>query len=121
MIVAALLLVPVAFRAPGPGLVPRLLSTRSLAFLGLVSYGFYLYHYAVVGLVDDHITGGLDFGSAGRFWACVAIAVPATIAMGTLSWYLVESPALRFKRKLGRGQPAPRGTVADPAPRAPAA
>jgi peptidoglycan/LPS O-acetylase OafA/YrhL len=121
VVVAALLLVPVAFREAGPGLVPRLLSTRSLTFLGVISYGFYLYHYAVVDLVDRHMTHGLAFGSNARFWACTAIAVPATIAMGALSWYLVERPSLRLKRKLGRGQATPRGTVADPAPRAPVA
>ncbi len=121
VLVGALLLVPVAFRKAGPGPVPRLLSTRPLVFLGVVSYGFYLYHYAVVDLVDRHITDGLDFGSNARFVACIAIAVPATIALGALSWYLVERPALRLKRKLGRGQPTARGTVADPAPRAPVA
>jgi peptidoglycan/LPS O-acetylase OafA/YrhL len=71
-------------------------------WLGLVSYGVYLWHRP---LVEQLNARGLD----GRHWSHFATGVTATIAggiaLGAASYYVVERPALRLKRSA----PARRG------------
>ncbi len=90
--VAALLLVPVVFRA-GPSRVPhRLLENRYVAWLGLISYGIFLWHYAIA----------IELGSAGLDLP-FGLALPATIVLtvcaAAVSYYVVERPALRLKHR----------------------
>lgn len=56
-----------------------------------ISYGVYLYHMLIVNML-------VHFGAVGR-WADLVLAVVATLALGVLSWQLIEAPALRHKRK----------------------
>jgi peptidoglycan/LPS O-acetylase OafA/YrhL len=54
------------------------------------SYGLYLYHMPVINLLIflGWSTGGID----------IMLAFAATMLAATLSWYLVEKPALRHKK-----------------------
>ena len=67
------------------------LSSRVLAWLGLVSYGIFLYHQVFVGAFLS--THKAPFG----FLVYTAAVCAATIACAALSYYLVERPLLRFK------------------------
>ncbi len=69
------------------------LSTRPLAWLGLVSYGIFLYHQVWVGRLLE-IRGRSPF--AGYVWYTLAVAIAAT-ACAAVSYYVVERPLLRFK------------------------
>jgi peptidoglycan/LPS O-acetylase OafA/YrhL len=61
-----------------------------MAWLGLVSYGIFLWHNAVViRLSHDHA-----WGFAPLLLATVAVTVPIAAA----SYYLLERPVLRWKR-----------------------
>jgi peptidoglycan/LPS O-acetylase OafA/YrhL len=74
------------------------LATRSSASLGRfnrlpdVSYGVYLYAWPIQKLLIWHIPGISP-------WLVFAIAAPAALALGALSWFAIEKPALRFKRQ----------------------
>jgi peptidoglycan/LPS O-acetylase OafA/YrhL len=80
------------------------LGSPVVAWLGLVSYGIYLYHQPIA----DALNGGIKSGgsSAVRFlWLAPATAAIA-IAAAAASYYLVERPLLRFKTRRAR-PPAP--------------
>jgi peptidoglycan/LPS O-acetylase OafA/YrhL len=82
--------------------VARALSVTPLVKAGRISYGLYLWHYPVFMLVAAQPSlPGLTAGAA---------KVVFTFAVALASWYLVERPALRLKRRftapVGDDQPA---------------
>src|SRR5439155_24259064 len=95
-LVALGLIIPAVVAEPGRGFVGRILANRVLSYLGLISYAIYLYHYAVVKQLDDWVTFP---GPAGlRFVEHAVVALIVTAAIASLSYYVVERPALRLKR-----------------------
>ncbi|MCB0960996.1 MAG: acyltransferase family protein [Acidimicrobiales bacterium] len=93
--VASAVLVRVAAR-PGP--FARALSFAPLRWLGLISYGLYLYHWPVVVLLD---LPRVDWAPVPLFGARVA----ASVAVAVVSYRLIEQP-------LRRGRPlVPHGAV----------
>jgi peptidoglycan/LPS O-acetylase OafA/YrhL len=100
-LVALGLMVPAVFGDLRQGALRRMLGHRVLLYLGLISYGVYLYHFAVI--IQLRRWGVED----ARAW----LFVPAgTVLLASLSWYLVERPALSLKSR--RELPRPQ----DPAP-----
>jgi peptidoglycan/LPS O-acetylase OafA/YrhL len=88
--VAALLVLPVVFGNPNLGLPRRILANRYLLWLGLISYGFYLWQ-VTIGI--DLGFGGAEEGFAGVLLGTVLIAIPLAAA----SYYLIEKPLMRWK------------------------
>ncbi|PZU29978.1 MAG: hypothetical protein DI584_01210 [Stenotrophomonas sp.] len=77
----------------------HVLSDRMLAWLGTISYGFYLWHYPVIYvlLYAGNESLGSFFGSFTyprlvMFAACLLVSLLFTVA----SWKLVESPILKW-------------------------
>jgi peptidoglycan/LPS O-acetylase OafA/YrhL len=106
IVLHALLVAPAIFGDHAGGLPRRVLAAAPLAWLGLVSYGVYLWHLTVaelLGLSADrgHFRAdGLDLvGRIHHFDTPFLFA--ATLAVGTAiaaaSYYLVELPFLRLK------------------------
>jgi peptidoglycan/LPS O-acetylase OafA/YrhL len=98
-VVALGLVLPAVIGHSRRGVVRRILGNRGLIWIGVVSYGFYLWHLAVLtqlwrwGVVGDVVRAtGL---SAMVVWTVMAI-VPA-LALAAASWYWIEKPVLRFK------------------------
>lgn len=58
-----------------------------------VSYGLYIYHWAV-------LQGIFMFWPGLNVWQLILISSPIAIGLSILSWRLVEKPALKFKNKL---------------------
>lgn len=88
---AFLLALPAVFGDPAQGLVRRLLAHPLIAWLGLVSFGVFLYHVTVAQKIYfDWIP---DTSLSLLTLTTVAITVPIAAA----SYYLVEKPLLRFK------------------------
>jgi peptidoglycan/LPS O-acetylase OafA/YrhL len=89
------LLLPAVFGDPDRGFVRRLLANRMLLWVGLVSYGLYLWHVAVnVKLVEWGVLDSL--GSVGY----IAVALAVALLAATASFYGVERHALRLGRRL---------------------
>jgi peptidoglycan/LPS O-acetylase OafA/YrhL len=104
----ALLVLPAVFGEAAGGIPRRILAAAPIAWLGMVSYGIYLYHLAVaefIGLPSDpgHFsTSGL--GLAGKIHhATTPILFILTLAVASvlaaLSYYFVELPFLRRKER----------------------
>ena len=90
---AFFLVAPMVFHEGRRSLPATLLSTRILAWLGLISYGIFLYHQPFVFAFLDT-----------RLWPPFAgialysvLVIAAAVACAAASYYLVERPLLRFK------------------------
>lgn len=95
--IALLLVLPAAFRDPSAGSVPaRVLSTRTARWLGLVSYGIFLWQVAPLRWMNEH-----EFlraqSAGGRFFAYATVALVVTIPLAAASYYGIERPFLRLK------------------------
>ncbi len=94
------------------------LRARWLCFLGLISYGIYLYHMAAAGLAAVALRKlGLTDVPAAAFLASPV----ACLSIALASWYLLEKPFLRLKDRHVYGRPTPAPAEAVPhEPEAPA-
>jgi peptidoglycan/LPS O-acetylase OafA/YrhL len=110
---ALFLLLPAVFGPQDRGLVRKFLRWGPVAYLGLISYGVYIWHEAWIAEVfkwfgytvfDAPIIPVVLFGSA------------LTILTASASYYIVERPVLRFKDR----PPWRRRRTPAPAPPAPA-
>ena len=102
-LVATLFLLPAIFGDPASGWPRRLLAHRTLTWLGLISYGIFLYHGPLLLWLDDQDAASWLPGSA--FVSLGVATLALAVAAGASSYYLVERPALRYKeRRSGRGR-----------------
>lgn len=90
--IAVALVAPVAL-----GAAPALWSSAPMRWLGLRSYGVYLWHLAVM-IQLDRWDAQAAIGTVGF----VAVAVAASIGLGWASWSLIEQRAIRAAREVGR-------------------
>jgi len=96
-VVALGLALPAAFERSPRAAVGRLLGSRVMAWLGLVSYGIYLYHQPIAGALNGGVRSGGD--STIRFLWLAPATVAIAVSAAALSYYLVERPALRLKER----------------------
>ncbi len=86
----------------GQGVSTGWLRARWLAGLGVVSYGFYLWHVPLILFVRE--TSAREPGA----FALAAIVTPLAVAAGAASWRWVERPLLEaVNTRLTRGREAP--------------
>jgi peptidoglycan/LPS O-acetylase OafA/YrhL len=90
--------------------VPWLFRLRFVVWLGVVSYGTYLWHQPVMCLLGGH---GL---LPRNVWLELALVVPPTLLIAWISWRFVEKPALGWGRRRGEERRPGRGRRTDPAP-----
>jgi peptidoglycan/LPS O-acetylase OafA/YrhL len=90
----------------------RAIASGPLAFVGMLSYGIYLWHYAVLEWVVRRFgcnpTGLVSCPSTlhHSFVKVTLLTVPLSIGAGALSWYLVERPAIRLSHRYRRSRRA---------------
>jgi peptidoglycan/LPS O-acetylase OafA/YrhL len=94
-IVAAVVIFGVAaeFHATRP--LARILETRPLVYVGRISYGIYLWHLVIIGILDDQfptISGP----------AAVVLRLLITFVVAIFSFHVVERPFLRLKYRFAR-------------------
>jgi peptidoglycan/LPS O-acetylase OafA/YrhL len=73
----------------------RILEWRPVVFLGVISYGVYLWHWPFILWLGIRRRGGADI------FIRSVLAVALTIAVSTLSFYLIERP---IRRDIWRGR-----------------
>jgi peptidoglycan/LPS O-acetylase OafA/YrhL len=106
-LVAIALVAPAALGHDAGGWPRRLLASRPLALLGLVSYGIYLWQTAWIAQLSRW---GVD-----GFVGLLAGAVALTIAVAAISYVFLERPLMRFKNpRRATEPPATRDTAAAP-------
>lgn len=107
---AFFLLLPAVFGRQDRGLVRRFLQLQPMVYLGLISYGIYLWHQAWVGQAFSWQDRPVFFAS---FAAVVTTAFAWTLITASASWFLLERPLLRARDRGGH-EAAP--AVPEPAP-----
>lgn len=96
------MVLPAVFGQDHGGAVRRVLGWSVLVWVGMVSYGVYLWHVTVERLVAEH--HGLDrLGTIGS----TAVALAGTLAVAAASWYGLERWAIAWGRRAGRGDHTP--------------
>jgi peptidoglycan/LPS O-acetylase OafA/YrhL len=119
--VAVGLIAPAVIGDQSRGIVRRILANRVLLYLGLISYGIYLYGASVSNqLLDWNFhsivpdTNGLGILA---FWLLPTVA--GAVLLATLSYFLLERRALSLKRLVGSRQPQASEAIAEPVAVAP--
>ncbi|HIG24474.1 MAG TPA: acyltransferase [Acidimicrobiia bacterium] len=105
-LIGVCLIVPIAFSSSRSTLTSRLLESRLLNYLGVVSYGIYLWHQAFINLAHRF----LDWPElTGSFWVILTFGVLGSIGAAGLSHRFVETPLTKAGKSLLNkpGQPKP--------------
>jgi peptidoglycan/LPS O-acetylase OafA/YrhL len=107
-LVAVLLLVPAVFGAQDRGLVRRGLQCRPVVWVGLMSYGLYLWHFDWIKRVPaafDPDTGAMRWPGwvhsrplDTNVFLLLAAGMGLGLLFAAISWYGLERPLQRFKR-----------------------
>jgi peptidoglycan/LPS O-acetylase OafA/YrhL len=107
--IALFLVVPAVFGDQRRGTLRRMLSAAPIAYLGLVSYGIYLWHARV----SSHIATEDALNHHGTLFAfgALVLAYTATVAVASVSYFALERPALRLVRGWRRVTREPSGTA----------
>ena len=85
-----------------PSVIRAALASVPMAWIGLVSYGVYLWHRPIMVDIIERTSGaGARTGFA---WVGVryAIAIATTLAVAAASYYLVERPCIRVSHRFRR-------------------
>jgi peptidoglycan/LPS O-acetylase OafA/YrhL len=106
---SGLLVLPAVFGTDAGGIPRRLLAAAPLAWLGLISYGIYLWHLPLAQLIGMPPEASLFSSDAGLDLVgrvpqgttpvLLAATVAATVAVAAVSYYVVELPFLRRKER----------------------
>jgi peptidoglycan/LPS O-acetylase OafA/YrhL len=99
------LLLPALFGDPTRGFVRRVLASRVLTYLGMISYAVYLWHFVVLVQLQRW-----DFGKVAAHtgqWIWFPAALAGGVLLATISWYGLEKPVTSLKR-LVKPRPAPQ-------------
>ncbi len=102
-----LVALPAVFAARKPGWPRRVLGNRALLWIGLISYGIYIWHLPLLELLalpatNTTIDYGLDLVARVTFATTPVLLITGlalTVAVAAASYYLVELPFLRRKER----------------------
>ena len=104
-VVAFLLLTPLVIAPRAPGALHRMLSWRVIAWLGVISYGLYLWHIRIINL--DLVQRVMQHSGRGRGYAALLagtlLALGLTSLVAAASWYGLERPLIRRAQRRPEG------------------
>jgi peptidoglycan/LPS O-acetylase OafA/YrhL len=92
---AFFLVLPAVFADDGGGLPRAVLRNRILSWLGLVSYGIFLWHATIVAKLS--VVDGSHLFDSARMLGLTTATFAIALACATASYYLLERPILRYK------------------------
>jgi peptidoglycan/LPS O-acetylase OafA/YrhL len=95
--IALLVALPGLLGEGARGAPARVLGSRTLAGIGIVSYGIFLWHQPL--LAELAKRGAAELLPGWPFLSLALGILPLAIACGALSWRLVERPALQLGRR----------------------
>jgi peptidoglycan/LPS O-acetylase OafA/YrhL len=95
-------LLPLVLGTGGP--VGRALGSRFAHYLGNISYSVYLWHVALMPVIQRNL-GFKEF--AGHFAEILIVTLLSAMAAATVSWYCIERPILRYRSRPWRGVRTP--------------
>nr|WP_246377283.1 acyltransferase [Nocardioides ginsengisegetis] len=97
-----LLLAVLLRRSAGrPSAVAAALESVPLRFVGLVSYSVYLWHLPVISWLQKH--GWQAHGGTAAFALNVALLLGLVLPLATVTYLIVERPALQMKARVRQG------------------
>lgn len=102
-IIPLLVLLPAIFGAEQGGFVRRTLRHPTLVWLGLISYGIFLWHFPVLGVLRD--LGAQNWVPGLQFPLVALLTFLGTVVCAAASFYLIERPLMRWARKRTQSVP----------------
>jgi peptidoglycan/LPS O-acetylase OafA/YrhL len=87
------------------GVGGRILNLGALQYVGKISYGIYVYHFNVPGLLREKLFPKLGLGLPDSLVLRFAISTAVAIAIAAASWHLFEEPINRLKGRFNYGRP----------------
>jgi len=79
------------------GVIGKVLETKVLIYIGKISYGIYLYHNFVPFIIPAKIHNYYSRYLSYNYGVPILYTV-LTIAIASISWFIIEKPINRFKR-----------------------
>jgi peptidoglycan/LPS O-acetylase OafA/YrhL len=109
-LIGAALVLPAVVGDQTRGVVRHFLAIRPLLWLGLISYGIFLWNLAMLDRLHH-------WGFSGNYvWWCLG-GVAVTVPVASASYFVIERPALSLKRLFGEPLPPRRAeALEEPAP-----
>jgi peptidoglycan/LPS O-acetylase OafA/YrhL len=105
-VIAVALVLPAVVGDERRGTVRRVLGSRVLLYLGLVSYGIFLWNLLMVSQLTKWGLGSVVGSWPPLVYLCWFVAaLLVTLVPASASWYLIERPALAQKRRVATGSP----------------
>lgn len=99
------IMVPLVVPKATTGYMNAALGNPVLAFLGRISYGIYLWHFTVMyfrfesgSIFGEIVPVQMLLGKFG-FWDLFIVVIVGTVAVSTVSYYLVEQPVIKLVEK----------------------
>src|SRR5436190_23013021 len=109
-LIGAALVAPAVMGNQARGGLRRLLALRPLLWLGLISYGIFLWNLALIDRLHH-------WGLTGNYLVWCLGGVAITVPVAAASYYVLERPAISLKRLFRDPQPRMHGeAIEEPAP-----
>lgn len=88
---------------PGLPSAQRVLTTKTCAFLGRISYSMYLVHFTLIGFLGSFIIINLSpLGYGTSLIAAMTILLPVTIAVSYAFTLLIDEPSIRLSNYISK-------------------
>ncbi|GAB3974186.1 hypothetical protein GCM10029978_055160 [Actinoallomurus acanthiterrae] len=91
-----LLVAPLTIPNARSHFINAVLTNRVMLFFGRISYGVYLWHLAVIYYWNKQVIG------ADGFFRLLPVVFVGSVGIATLSYFLVERPAMQLRKRLGK-------------------